>query len=275
MGYSKLIKSGNIYELYDYERHQSNSRNKENRDVRGRMERVRQSPPSERVGKRQDNAGRAKMAFGRLCASNFSGSEIAVYATFTFREEKSLKDGYYLFHLFTVRMRKKYGTHVRYIAVPEFGTRNTKRLHFHALLWNIPLELIKSERKTRYFAKLWKHGFIDLVETDNNPKLITYLSKYLSKSYKNPNLFSFASYSCSRNVYRPEFISSFVSLYLEHILPVDNLSLQYSKSYDTIWLGRCDYKIYNLNKNNGRSNNKSGEIHIKTRKGIRKTTHII
>jgi len=54
------------------------------------------------------------------------------------------------------------------------------------------------------------------------------------------------AYVCSRNVVKPLVVTSFVPLYLDYVYGVDNLILKYSKQYDTLWLGRCDYKLYNL-----------------------------
>jgi hypothetical protein len=204
---------------------------------------------SERVAqtmvRRQDNARRAQVAFGRLCSANFDGSEIAIFATLTFREEKSIQDGYALFHVFTVRLRQHYNPSVRYIAVPERGTRNTKRLHFHALFWGLPVEEIKRERETRTFAKVWQYGYVDLVVTNNDVKVGFYLAKYLSKAYQDPQLFKSRSYVASKNIRRPEIFTDFASLILEYEYG-DDAKLVRSKTYDTHYLGKCEYKVFEL-----------------------------
>ena len=74
--------------------------------------------------------------------------------------------------------------------IPELSPRG--RIHFHGLLFNVPLSLgdtrknrrvveIGMERKTRVLAKLWGEGFVDAVKTDGSPKLGYYISKYITK----------------------------------------------------------------------------------------------
>jgi hypothetical protein len=241
--YTKLIVSGNIIEYYQYEK-----RTTERGFIRtGLAGHKRQElSDNKRLARRQDNDYRAMVAFGRLCSSNFNSSEVAVFCTFTFKTEQTLSNGYRLFNLFTKRLRFRTKLNYRFIAVPEFGTSNTKRLHFHALFWGFDLEQVRREREARYFSKIWKYGFIDMVITDNSEKIGFYLGKYLRKARFDVRLSNHKAYVCSKNIIRPSIYTSFVPLFLEYVYGVDNLVLKYSKQYDTLWLGRCDYKLYNL-----------------------------
>lgn len=249
MGYQKLIKSGNTLEYFVYERTPAIIEQR-GHVLRG-MGRNRQKPnDTQRLVRRQDNAYRAQVAFGRLCCSNFDGVEIPVYVTFTFRptkewEQPTIKQGYSLFHVFTVRLRQRYNSHIRYVAVPEFGKRSTQRLHFHALFWGLPLEEIEKERKTRDFRKVWKYGNVDVVITNNDVKVGYYLAKYLTKAYQDPRLFNSKSYVTSRNIRRSEIYTDFASLMLEYEFEPD-IQLVRLTSYATKYLGLCDYKRYKL-----------------------------
>lgn len=235
----KIIVYGNNLEHYKYEK-TSPPRKTDDR----KLGRTRDISEGERQKKRSSNSRNAKVAFGRLCASNFGGVEIAVFGSFTFEESKSISEGYKCFNLFTRRLRKEFGQDIRYIAVPEFGKKNTQRLHFHALFWGLPLEKVKRERKTRYFAKIWGHGFIDLVITDNNPKVGYYLAKYLSKTYEDSRFYTHKSYVASRNIIRPTVYRDFVGLTLHYQYPIEDMLLAESREYDTMYLGRCVYKKY-------------------------------
>lgn len=90
---------------------------------------------------------------------------------------------------FQVRLRAKF-PHAQSLFVPELSPRG--RIHFHGLLFNVPLSLgdtreggrvvsYGTERKERTLAKLWGEGFVDAVATDGSPKLAHYISKYITK----------------------------------------------------------------------------------------------
>ncbi len=241
--YSKLIVSGNNIEHYVYEK-----RTTERGFIRSGVDVHRRTDTSDnkRLARRQDNDYRATVAFGRLCSANFGSGETAVFCTFTFKTGETLSSGYRKFNLFIKRLRFWSPANYRFLAVPEFGTKSSKRLHFHALFWGLNLDQVKRERETRYFANIWKYGFIELVITDNSDKIGFYLAKYLRKARFDIRLSNHKAYVCSKNIIRPSIYTSFVPFYLEHVYGVDNLVLKYSKQYDTLWLGRCDYKLYNL-----------------------------
>lgn len=245
MSYQKLYISGKVVEYYSYER-TPNAIEQRRNARRGVARDRRELSPTTTLGRRQDNTKRAKVAFGRLCASNFGTSEIAVLATLTFRTERQIEDGYLCFNLFTKRLRRRYGTSVRYIAVPEFGTKATKRLHFHVLFWGLPIQELEQERTTRNFASVWEYGFVDLVITNNDVRIGFYLSKYLAKAYSDPKMFKMKSYVASRNILRPEIHTSFSSLILSYT-DLSTANLLTEKHYDTIYLGRAVYQLYNKN----------------------------
>jgi len=253
MSYQKLIISGNVVELFNYEKSPfDGKRRAQSCDICTDMDsdRYADTQNSQRLERRQDNAKRAQVAFGRLCASNFDTIEIPLFVTFTLYKKDhiySISEGYACFNVFTKRLRRRFGTNFRYIAVPEFGKKNTQRLHFHALFWGLPVEQFKRERKDRLMAKIWGFGFVEVVVTNNDVKVGYYLAKYLSKSYKDVRLLNHSSYVCSRNIRRPVVHSSFVNLitYYELGLDVDKLPIC-TKTYDTIYLGQCEFKLYNL-----------------------------
>lgn len=194
---------------------------------------------------RQDNKRRASLAFERLILSNLQGSEIPVLLTLTFRNETTLQEARKCFNVFAKRIRSTYSKTFRYIVVPEYGSRNTKRLHLHALCFGIRA-IAETERKERNLAKIWGHGFLDAKLTDGNEKIAFYLSKYLTKQKKKDDFRDKNSYICSRNILRPEVITDFASLYLDHILDVDNYTILLDKEVYNNFVGRIHYKKYKL-----------------------------
>ena len=247
MSYSKLIVSGLQAELYTYEKSPSTFRQK--RHVLRDMGIIRGDVlPERQLGKRQDNQRHVALAFRRIVISNFVGSVPPIFVTFTFRIYQPIRQGYKSFNLFIKRLRYQFGENFRYIAVPEFGKQNTQRLHFHALIWGLPLEIMQREREERTLAKIWDYGFVDVVVTDGNPKVGSYLAKYMSKAYVHPEMFNQKSYVASRNILRPVFYTDFASLMVDYALDTD--APVKTKSYDTKWLGRCEYRLYQLNEPN-------------------------
>ena len=90
---------------------------------------------------------------------------------------------------FQVRLRSKY-PQAQSIFVPELSPRG--RIHFHGLLFNVPLSLGDTrargriishgeERATRELANLWGEGFVDALKTDDSGRLAHYISKYITK----------------------------------------------------------------------------------------------
>lgn len=90
---------------------------------------------------------------------------------------------------FQLRLRTQF-PNAQSLFIPELSPRG--RIHFHGLLFNVPLhfgDIRKGrrtfahgeERKTRVLAKLWGEGYVDAVQTDGSPKLAYYISKYIAK----------------------------------------------------------------------------------------------
>lgn len=80
-------------------------------------------------------------------------------------------------------LRKRYcnNRRIRHFIIGEFGTSNTKRLHYHGLLWNLSYKQIPFSD----FWKLWTYGRCDIQYVRNPKASIVYLTKYLLK-YDSP-----------------------------------------------------------------------------------------
>lgn len=90
---------------------------------------------------------------------------------------------------FQLRLRTKY-PNAQSLFIPELSP--TGRIHFHGLLFNVPLRLGDTyknkrcvshgdERETRELASLWREGYVDAVQTDGSGRLAHYVSKYITK----------------------------------------------------------------------------------------------
>lgn len=90
---------------------------------------------------------------------------------------------------FQVRLRSQF-PNAQSLFIPELSPKG--RIHFHGLLFNVPLPLgdtrqgrrtiaLGDERRTRLLARIWGEGYVDAVQTDGSPALAYYISKYINK----------------------------------------------------------------------------------------------
>lgn len=80
--------------------------------------------------------------------------------------------------LFMKRLRKKYGKGIRYFLCGEYGT-HTFRPHYHALIFNLPLDGTPSKIKlTQKLEEIWQKGHVDIGDTVG-AGAINYCAKYI------------------------------------------------------------------------------------------------
>jgi len=234
--YTKIIRSGNYLEMYEYERPPYKNRHK--RKVKPRIVRS--------FTRRIDNVWKLQKSFLRLVRSNLVGEEVPCFVTFTMREIVSISVAYGFFTKAVKTLRIDLGGDFRYIAVPEWQKRGA--VHFHVLFWGLPVNIVDNERVTRYIANVWGEGFVDLVKTDGSYKIAGYIGKYMSKALYDKRLLGKKAYSCSRNCLRPMSYAGevcFSDNVRDELGAVDKY-IVFQKSFDTMHLGRCDYKLFNF-----------------------------
>jgi len=266
MAFIALRQVGNILHAYSYERDPSPKRKKTERYPYPRI-----SPK-----RRSSSIERASRSFRELVASNLQGHPPALL-TLTYEGLISIDVGYPDFTAFFVRMRFVFGKDLRFLAVPEFQKRGS--VHFHCLVFGLPDLLITKgywgrlrrkkvwvhsclpddplcgcERKTRQIAKIWGHGFVDIIPTDGSPKLAGYLSKYMTKAMHDPRLAGRKAYTSSRNINRPVKVSTYRNPVAVDLLldmyginihnPLDQALAIKEHIFNTAFMGRCHYKKF-------------------------------
>lgn len=234
MAYTKVIQSGDLVEQWEYEREPNPER------LVRRKPRIKRSFSMER---RLDNIIKTKSSFRRLVRANLVLNAPPALLTLTMMDIVPINEAYKEFTRFMHEIRRLH-KHVQWIAVPEFQKRGA--VHFHALMFQLPHEIVKNERRTRYLAHHWGQGFVDIKRTDGSAKLSGYLAKYMSKAMHDKRLLSKRGYTSSRGVRRPVTLStSFqrITAMAAWGLGVDKLPVQ-QREYATIHLGRCVYKQF-------------------------------
>ena len=140
--------------------------------------------------RRPDNIRRTRQICVRRVFSALEEYGCPLLVTLTFAGDAS--DASYAndsLRAFQVRLRTKYPL-AQSLFIPELSPRG--RIHFHGLLFNVPLSLGDTrqgkrcishgdERKTRTLAKLWGEGFVDATKTNGSGRLAYYISKYITK----------------------------------------------------------------------------------------------
>jgi hypothetical protein len=140
--------------------------------------------------RRSDNIRRTRQICVRRVFSALKAFGCPLLVTLTFAGDAS--DASYAndsLRTFQVRLRTAF-PNAHSLFIPELSPRG--RIHFHGLLFNVPLSLGDTrigkrvvsrglERTDRTFAKLWGEGFVDARKTDGSPALGYYLCKYITK----------------------------------------------------------------------------------------------
>lgn len=247
MKYRKLIQSGNLTELYEYEREPQRvvpRKNKRGRVAPWGTSQLTEAGLADWLQKRRvSSINRCRESFRRLVRANLSKPP-PVLLTLTMLDIVDLRTAYRCYHEFGQRMRRTCGVGPSWIAVPEFQKRGA--VHFHVLIWDLPYELIESEADTRRIQNLWRYGYVDLVPTDGSPKLSSYLAKYMSKAMQDSRLLGKKAYSASRNILRPVSLNTPTSVDFAcadwGITPEKKPDID--REYETQWLGKCRYRAY-------------------------------
>jgi len=186
MGYVISVRSGKLFERYIYENRPRGAVGKRvSRSTGGESGVVSTEVgvlPKESRPRRKDSITRCKRNFKRLVLANLSESAFPVFASLTYAENmqdsrRATKD----FNTFARDLRDQFGTAIKYIAIQERQKRGA--IHFHALIWGLPSWVVNGERDSRMVASIWSHGFTDLVKTDGDARLGSYMVKYLAKNF--------------------------------------------------------------------------------------------
>ena len=254
--YKKIVYSGDVIEVYEYEKGylkgyeltESEKRNK------GRLKGERSNNYEEH---RKQVLQRAKKNLRRLINANVGqyGKEFtAKFLTLTFRDDiKDIKQANYEFEKFIKRLNYYcFGTkkaNLKYTCVIEFHKSGV--IHYHVIIYNMPYV------KANDIENVWGNGFIKINRIDDVDNVGAYVSEYLGqaekgqgKNIEDDRLRGQKSYFSSRGLFKPiEVTDKKMVEQVAAALPEENLT--YAADFDNEHLGNIIYKQYNLrNKKN-------------------------
>lgn len=244
----KIIVSGNIVEIYDYEktmfkggnssggRHHSNSENKEkNREI---------------------TLNRARKDIRRIINSNVGKyGEMAKFITLTFADSVTdLDTANYEFKKYIQRLNYDiFGSKkaiLKYTAVPEiqfkrYENYGVKVWHYHCVFYNMPYV------KHAKLLELWdvgddvEKGSVNVKKIEHVDNVGAYLCKYLSKDTAE-ELEGKKCYFNARGLYKPQEIykEKEVTSFCDKLTTSNDYKNTYNSSYTNDYTGKIEYKQY-------------------------------
>jgi len=263
MGYQKVVQYGNIIEKYQYEKELNrkskgishvqalrlqgdNYYNPDNATLsvvqKRKKTRLQLAKEKGTYQRTKRSIKRSKLNFFRLVHHNNCLAKTIHFVTITFAYDISYKEASRHVRHFMERVKKDSPElSLSYISVTELTKKG--RLHFHLLVYGLPPETAKKERKTRNFQRKFQRGYIDIMcARDASPKIAGYMAKYMAKSLGDSRYETRRGYTCSRNIAKiTSYGSNSLSEYDDMIIPDDDVVKSEVLEYDTKYLGRCRF----------------------------------
>ena len=236
-GLKKYVITGHILEVYTYQSY-----------IRGKGGANRTSASADLENKLKNYANnnqRRRDKIRRLACSNFN-NKYDKFLTLTFAENKTdIQECNLLFKNFIKRLKYQYKlNNLKYLAVIEFQERGA--VHYHCLL-NIPYIPHKD------LQDLWGNGFVFINAIEHVDNIGAYILKYMTKDNNDVRLMGQKAYLSSRNLIKPEEIANHnikdFSILEKKIISrynLNDINPVYVANYTTELLGDCEYKQYNL-----------------------------
>lgn len=259
MAFYKVIASGHIMEVYQYEKEPSEIRkgkeekyNEYEKVILGLDEENWVYEKADRADERRKQTMRdARNTARRIALMNFSQG--SAFITLTYPDTRHLTaDDIAIadddFKKFMKRLRYRYNRKFKYIAVREFTKKG--RIHFHALIDFDVSELSEDGIKAmeRYWGiDIWKHGFVDIKSINGKIDNIgAYLIKYMTKGVAEEAFKGRKLYLTSKGLDRPVSLTGNAAelVIMEYGL-LDKEEV-FTNSYESEYLGQIAYREYNL-----------------------------
>lgn len=125
-------------------------------------------------GRRPFSLQRTRSNIKYLVESNLT--PFSKFATFTFaKAPQGRREAIKRFRTFATRYQQTYAEKLNYLYVLEKGSRNSKRWHVHAVIFNDRYISLTEMRK------LWRYGSARVNKLDHNSNVGLYLMKYITK----------------------------------------------------------------------------------------------
>lgn len=222
----RLIRSGNVLELYEYGKPVMRGAVVHGSAFYGRAN----APYTSAETKRENRAKIARRARETVRRTINANPQLNKFLTLTYAEnmtdiDRSRKE----LDNFFKRLKRQF-PRFAYVCVIEFQKRGA--VHFH-LLCNLPFVDVKA------LAEVWGHGFIKLNRIDNVDNVGAYVTKYMTKENMDERLIGYRSYSMSRGLNQPqEYTTEEIE---EALAAVENVKRVYTAEFESEYYGTIRY----------------------------------
>ena len=233
--YKKLIISGNVAELYEYQYPLVMGIS---RKICGRGN-AKHTDSITKAENRKKTQYRARKQVSRLINSN--ASEMKKFVTLTFADNiTDIKKANKCFKTFIQRLnyylKKTNKTKIKYVAVIEFQQRGA--IHYH-LLCNAPYI------DNSILSKIWGNGFVRINKIENIDNVGAYVTKYMNKDLADERLQGQKCYLVSKNLDKSIKVTEEKTISV--LLPYFDIKREYKTNYTTEYNGDVVYTQYILN----------------------------
>lgn len=234
----KIITSGNVIELYTYEREVRTGKDADKEENNGRRGNGKELFQEGDNKNRSDALQKAKKRLRREINSNIDQwGQTAKFFTLTYAEHVTdIEESNYEFMKFIQRLNYQLKIRLKYSAVIEFTKRG--RIHYHLVTYNLPYT------PNKQLAEIWGHGFVKINKIDQVDNVGAYVTKYMTKDNDDPRLKGKKCHFSSRGLKKPteEIIDEKQKESLEQALEQYEA---FRADFDTDYLGKITYRQYN------------------------------
>lgn len=230
---SKVVISGDIVEIYDYDKEILEGYKDTKKSSNGRSV---VASDEDKQKNREKVYSRAKRDVRRLINCNIG--EYSKFVTLTFAEnETDIKKANYEFKKFKQRLEGYLGYKLQYLTVIEFQKRGA--IHYHCLMFNAPYVPNKK------LNEIWGNGFVKINKIDKVDNVGAYVCKYMTKS-NDSRLTEEKMWFRSRGLEVPVEVKEKEKVEaLRKALPSENIT--YANTFDNDF-NKTSYTQYNINR---------------------------
>lgn len=190
----KVVMSGNVIELYEYEKEVIYGYKDSKKKSKGRSS---VANLENKEVNREKVLGRARRDLRRIINCNVE--KYSKFLTLTFADNvQDLDFANNEFKKFVKRVNYHYGIKLKYSVVIEFQERGA--VHYHALLYNLTQKLDLDK-----LSKIWGNGFIKVNSIKDVDNVGAYVCKYMTKT-DDDRLLGRKMYFNSRGLNKPQEI---------------------------------------------------------------------
>ncbi len=249
----KLVKSGNILELFEYKKSIEYGKSEKEFGVRKKKEVNTKDPLAFelKLENRKRTLLSSKATLKRLINANAGHWKnkngrpfMPIFLTFTFKENiTDIKRANYIFTKFKQRIdyeiTKKKGSFLKYAGVIEFQKRGA--VHYHIIFFNMPF----IEKIYDKIEKIWGKGYIFVKSVKDLNTIASYICKYMTKNEVDERLLGQKSYFTSRGLIKP--IEILDEIKIKNIIKNIPESIEpYENKFKSEFCEEIKYKRYDL-----------------------------